>query len=103
MKSGRVGTSNERRSALPAQFKNGLLMALSCAPARFASSSVFASRILRMATSACSRAGFCPSQSYAGGDERMVNNDVGTDKGEAALGLIPSRDRLVAPQGQTRA
>ena len=23
----------------------------------------------------------CP---YAGGDERMVNNDVGTDKGEAA-------------------
>jgi len=37
-----------------------------------------------MATSACSRAGFCPSQSYAGGDERMVNNDVGTDKGEAA-------------------
>ncbi len=65
-KSGSVGTSKERRSALPAQSRKGFPSALSFAAAAFAASIDFASRISRMSRSPSSRAAFRPSQSSPG-------------------------------------
>ncbi len=69
MNSGSVGTSKERRSALPAQFRNGRPSARSFSAAAFASGRLPASRMARSRASPCSRAGFWPSQSRAGESE----------------------------------
>jgi hypothetical protein len=64
--SGSVGTSNDSRSALPAQSRNGFDSAFSLAAAALAASSVCASRTARISASPSSRAALRPSQSSAG-------------------------------------